>query len=111
MQEIKLAVPTRGSEGIEDVVSEVFGRAKTFTIIDIDGKEVKKVEVLQNPAAAYKHGSGPIAVKMLIDMGVNTVIAGEFGPGVSTLLEQFNVARVEVKRNTRVSEAIQAFLE
>ena len=111
LPEIKLAVPTREGGGIEDVVSDVFGRAKTFTIVDIEGKEVKKVEVIQNPAASYKHGAGPIAVKTLIDMRVNTVVAGEFGPGVSTLLEQFNMEKVEVQRGTRVAEAIKQFLE
>ena len=69
------------------------------------------MEVIQNPAASYKHGAGPIAVKTLIDMRVNTVVAGEFGPGVSTLLEQFNIEKVEVKRGTRVAEAIKQFLE
>jgi predicted Fe-Mo cluster-binding NifX family protein len=111
LPEIKLAIPTKEGGGIDDVVSDVFGRAKTFTILDIEGKEVKKVEVIQNPATSYKHGAGPIAVKTLIDMKVNTVVAGEFGPGVSTLLEQFNMEKVEVKRGTRVTEAIKQFLE
>ena len=111
LPKIRLAVPTREGGGIEDVVSDVFGRAKTFAIVDIEEKEVKKVEVIQNPAASYKHGAGPIAVKTLIDMRVNMVVAGEFGPGVSTLLEQFNVARVEVKRGTHVTEAIKQFIE
>ncbi len=111
LQEFRLALPTKESGGMEDVISDVFGRAKTFTIIDIEGKEVKKVEVIQNPAASYKQGAGPIAVKTLTDKGINTIIAGEFGPGVSTLLEQFNVAMVEVKRGTRVTEAIKQFLE
>ena len=111
LPEIKLAVPTKEGGGIDDVVSDVFGRAKTFTIVDIEGKEVKKVEVIQNPAASYKHGAGPIAVKTLIDMRVNTVVAGEFRPGVSTLLEQFNMEKVEVERGTLVTEAIKQFLE
>jgi predicted Fe-Mo cluster-binding NifX family protein len=40
---------------------------------------IKNVKVLENPAVSYKHGAGPIAVKMLIDEGVNTIIAPEFG--------------------------------
>lgn len=110
-REIRVAVPTRGSGGMEDVVSDVFGRAPTFTIIDIEGKEVKTVKVVQNPAAAYKHGAGPIAVKTLADKGVKAVVAGEFGPGVTTLLDHFNVTRVEVKRGTRIPDAIKQFLK
>lgn len=111
MQEIKLAVPTKGGGGMEDLVSEVFGRANAFTIIDIEGKEIKKVEVIQNPAASYKHGAGPIVVKTLTDLGVNTIVASEFGPGVSTLLEHFSITKVEVKPNIRVAEAIKEFLK
>lgn len=110
LRKIRLAIPTKESSGIEDVVSEVFGRTKTFTIIDIEGKEVNNLEVIQNPAASYKHGAGPIAVKTLTDNDVNMVVASEFGPGVSTLLKQFGVAKVEVKPGTRVAEAIKQFL-
>ena len=107
MKEIKLAVPTKGGGGLEDVTSDVFGRAKTFTIIDMEGEEVKRVDVIQNPAASYKHGAGPIVVKMLIDSGVNVVLAGELGPGSSALLEQHNVTMIAVKPGISVSEAIK----
>lgn len=104
--QIKVAIPTKGDGGMEDVVSDVFGRAKTFTVIDIEGKEIRNVEVIQNPAASYKYGAGPIVVKTLTDLGVNTMVASEFGPGVSTLLGHFNVAKIKVKAGTRVVEAI-----
>ena len=107
MQEIKLAAPTKGGGGLEDVISDVFGRAKTFTIIDMEGEEVKRVAVIQNPAASYKHGAGPIVVKMLIDSGVNVVLAGELGPGSSALLKQHNVTIIPVEPGISVSEAIK----
>jgi len=106
-----LAISTKGNRGIEDVVSNVFGRAKTFTIIDVKEKDVKNVEVIQNPAASFKQGSGPVVVKTLTDLGVDTVISGEFGPGVITLLEHFKVAKVKVKPGTPIAEAIKGFLE
>lgn len=111
MDEMIVAVPTKGSKGMVDTVSDMLGRAKTFTIIDIEGKIIEKVEVIPNPAASYEQGAGPVAVKTLIDKGVTAVVAGEFGPGVSTLLEQFNITMVKVKRGTTVAEAIQQFLE
>ena len=107
MKEIKVAVPTKGGGGLEDVISDVFGRAKTFTILDMEGEKVKKVEVLQNLAVSYKHGTGPIVVKMLIDSGVNVVLAKELGPGSSALLEQHNVTIIPVEPGISVSEAIK----
>jgi predicted Fe-Mo cluster-binding NifX family protein len=106
-KEIKVAVPTKGGGGLEDVISDVFGRAKTFTIIDMEGEKEKRVDVIQNPAASYKHGAGPIVVKMLVDSGVNVVLAGKLGPGSSALLEQHNVTMIAVKPGISVSEAIK----
>jgi predicted Fe-Mo cluster-binding NifX family protein len=110
LEKLRIAVPTKGKGGLEDVVSNVFGRANTFTVVDIEKGAIKNVKVLENPAASYQHGAGPIVVKMLIDSEVNTVIAAEFGPGVSTLLDQHNVTRITVSAGTTVTESVKAFL-
>lgn len=111
MQKIKLAVATKGSRGMGDSVSEVFGRAKTFTIIEISEGSVADVGIVENPALSYKHGVGPIVVKMLVDMGVNIVAAKEFGPGASALLEQHNVKKIEVKPGMPVAEVVKNVLK
>lgn len=104
---LKIAVPTKGQGGLEDVVSDVFGRANTFTTVDIEKGVIKNVEILKNPAVSYQHGAGPIVVKMLIDAGVNMAIAAEFGPGVSILLDQHGVTKITVPAGTSVSESIK----
>ena len=111
MREIKLAIPTREKGGMDDIISDVFGRAVTFTILDIKGRTVERVEVMRNPATAYKHGAGPITVKTLKDKGVTTIVAIEFGPGVSTLSDQFNIEKVEGPRATPVAEAVKQVVE
>lgn len=111
IQKRKIAVPTKGNEGLEDQVSEAFARAQAFTIINVEGTKVENVEVIPNQAVSYTHGAGPVVVKTLTDLGVNMVIAREFGPGVSTLLEHFNIAKVEVQPGTPVSEAIKQGLQ
>ena len=35
MGKLRIAVPTKKHKGLEDIVSEVFGKAKTFTIVDV----------------------------------------------------------------------------
>jgi len=111
MGKLKIAVPTKTHKGLEDVVSEVFGKAKTFTIVDIEGGEVKNVQVIDNPAASYEYGSGPVAVKTLADLKVNLAMAVEFGPGASSLLEQHNIKKVSVKPSTKVADSIKENLE
>jgi len=111
MGRMKIAVPTKGGKGLEDLISDVFGRAENFTILEIRNSSVVNVEVVKNPAASYKHGAGPIVVKMLTDMGVTAVAAREFGLGVSTLLEQNGIKKFNVEAGIPVKEAIQKILE
>ncbi len=107
MGKMKLAVPTRGTKGIDDVVSEVFGKSENFAIIEIIEGSIVNVEVARNPAAAYKHGSGPIAIKMLTEKGVTAVAAQELGLGASTLLEQNNIKKYHVQAGIPVKEAVK----
>jgi predicted Fe-Mo cluster-binding NifX family protein len=106
----RVAIPTKGRGGLEDVVSEVFGRANTFTIFDIEEGDIKNLKVLKNPAVSYSHGAGPIVVKMLLDEGVNIVIAAEFGPGVQSLLDQHKVTKITVAAGTSVAQSIKELL-
>jgi len=111
MGRMKIAVPTKGDKGLEDLISDVFGRAENFAILEIHDGSVVNVKVVKNPAASYKHGAGPIVVKMLTDMGVTAVAAREFGLGVSTLLEQNGIKKFNVEAGIPVKEAVQKVLE
>jgi predicted Fe-Mo cluster-binding NifX family protein len=106
----RIAVATNGRRGLEDSVSEVFGKAKTFTIIDLEDGEVKDVQVVDNPAASYRYGSGPVASKTLADLKVNSVMATQFGPGASGLLEHHNIGTISVRRNKKVAACIREAL-
>jgi predicted Fe-Mo cluster-binding NifX family protein len=107
---LRIAISTRGKGGLEDVVSDVFGRANTFTVVDIEKGTIKSVKVFDNPAVSYHHGAGPIVVKMLVDLEVNAVIANIFGSGVSILLDQHNITQIIVDRGTMVTESIKSAL-
>jgi predicted Fe-Mo cluster-binding NifX family protein len=106
----RIAVATDGKNGLGDTVSNVFGRAPTFTIVDAEDEKIISVRVLENPALSYAHGAGPIAIKMLIDDGVEVVLANELGVGASEILENHNISFIPAKPGTRVGEAIQKAL-
>ena len=111
LKEIKLAIPTNGRKEMNDTVSEVLGKAKTFTIIALKGNAIDSIEVLENPALTYKHGAGPIVIKMLLDRGVNRIAAREFGPGAYSLLSQHYVKMFAVKSGITVTEAIKEVMK
>lgn len=111
MKTVRLAVPTTGSRGMRDVVSEVFARAATFTIIDVVDGEVKEVRVEENAATGLKQGAGPIVAKTLKEGEVDLVVAGELGPGAKTLLEMSGIRMVLVAPGVKVSEAVEKALK
>lgn len=108
-EKIKIAFPTKNSRGLEDVVSEAFGRAEYFTIVNLVEGSIG-VETLKNPASSFKHGAGPVAVKTLVDMGVKIVGAGELGVGALELLEQSGVKYFRVKPGITVKNAVKTVL-
>lgn len=107
MEKLKIAVPTKSCGGLEDVISGVFGKAKTFTIVEVENGQIKNVRVIDNPAASYEYGSGPVAVKTLADLKVDLVLTTELGPGASGLLEHHHIRKVSVRSNTKVADAIK----
>ena len=110
MVNLRIAVATNGKDGLEDVVSNVFGRAKTFTIVDAEDDNIKGVTVVENPGVSYKHGAGPIVTMMLADKDVDVVIAYVLGLGADELLKQHNIKHIAIKPDTKVEKAIREAL-
>lgn len=107
MVKLRIAVPTKTYAGLDDVVSEVFGKTKTFTIVEVENGQIRDTRVIDNPAASYEYGSGPVAVKTLADLNVDFVFAAELGPGASGLLEHHHIKKVSVKPNAKVADIIK----
>ena len=110
MGKLRIAVATNGKDGLDDAVSKVFGRANTFTIVDAEDEKITGVSILENSAVSYHHGAGPIAVKMLVDEGVEVVLANELGFGASELLKQHNITIIPTKPGMNVGEATKKAL-
>lgn len=106
MARFRIAVATDGKKGLDDAVSNVFGRARTFTIVDVEDEKITSTRVLENPAISYSHGAGPIAIKTLIDEGVEMVIANELGIGASEILDNHNINYVPAKPGTNVGKTL-----
>jgi predicted Fe-Mo cluster-binding NifX family protein len=110
LDKIRIAIATRGYKGLEDKLSKVYGKAKTFTIVDIEDGEVKNVRIVDNPGATYNQGSGPIASKTLAEMKIDLIIASQLGPGALELLRHHRINTTLVDVNSTIAEAIEEAL-
>ncbi|OYT25316.1 MAG: hypothetical protein B6U95_09650 [Thermofilum sp. ex4484_82] len=53
---MKIAIPSVDDKGLDSFVEQHFGRAKYYTIIELKGKEIEKIEVIENPFIRHSPG-------------------------------------------------------
>ena len=64
----------------------------------------------EGSSADIPYGAGPLACTRLSKLGVNIVIAANFGPTVSAMLKAAEIKALTVKPGTKVKDAIQQYL-
>lgn len=106
----KIAVASQGTGGLEDTVSPIFGRCRVFTIVEVTEDGIGRVEVKKSPWADVSHGAGPLTSQMIDKLSVKLVIAGNFGPTVSTLLGEAGIEKAVEPTGTKIGDAIRRHL-
>lgn len=101
----RVCVPSMGHGGLDEQVSQHFGRAPAFTIVDVPTGDVR---ILSN-TVEHTHGSGR-PVQIIGEAGVNTVICSSLGPGARGRLGQLGI-QVYAGADGTVREAIKAWQE
>lgn len=106
----KVGVANQGRGGLDDIVSPIFGRAPSFTIVEIEGKKIKNVKVLPNQLLSSPSGVGIAAAQMLANEGVKYILAGRLGPNASAVANQFGMQAITVPPGTKVIDAINQYV-
>ncbi len=104
---MRIAVPSEDDGGLESTVSPHFGRARFYTIVDVDGREIRSVRVVQTPF--QQHGPGDIP-SFLRGLGVDVVLAYGVGVRARRFFSQMGI-RVVTGAMGRVGEVVRAYLE
>jgi predicted Fe-Mo cluster-binding NifX family protein len=100
---MKICIPTLGNEGLNDSVSEHFGRAPTFTIIDVANNEVN---IVQNTGEHF--GGLGMVPEVVAEAGAEIVLCSGLGPRAISMFEQLGI-EVYVGARGIVRDAIRAF--
>lgn len=82
---MKIGIPTEGDSGLDESVSQHFGRAPTFTIVDTDSMGV---EVVTN---VKKSGGSAQPPEQLLEEGVQVMLCSGLGPKAINMFEQFGI--------------------
>jgi predicted Fe-Mo cluster-binding NifX family protein len=85
---MKICVPTMGEAGMQEDICQHFGRAPTFTIIDLDSGLIKVV-----PNVSEHMGGKGLPTETIFAQGVQVMIVGGLGPKAVAM---FNEGGVDV---------------
>ncbi len=105
---MKIALSSSG-KSINSNLSETFGRCPYFLIVEIENKEIKKMEVVENIIRNQTGGVGVSVAQMIVEKGVDVLITKNVGPRALDVLEQF---KVDIFNGSgSAEENIQKFIE
>ena len=97
---MKIGIPTLGNSGFEEKVSPHFGRAPTFTIVDLKTGEISVI-----PNTGEHMGGGVKPPEQLIKAGIRVMLCSGLGPRAIRMFEQHGV-KVYVGATGTVRETI-----
>ena len=95
--------------GIDDVVTEVFGRAPTFTLVEIEEGKIVSVDVVYNKGLKQTRGAGIAAVQFLVSKNVNALFTGRVGPNAFSALKAASI-KLYRAAGLKVGEAVLKYL-
>ena len=98
-----------GKGGLDDVVSPVFGRCESYTIVTVTDGKITDSEVIKNGSACASFGAGVSASQFVVDLEPDVVIAVKIGPKAFSLLEQAGMKVVLAEGN--IKDAVEAYLK
>jgi len=100
---MKICVPTMGSNGLEEAVGEHFGRVPTYTIVDLETKDVKVV-----PNTSEHMGGVGYPPEIMAREGVHVLICRGLGQRAISMFDEASI-EVYIGASGTVKDAIAAY--
>jgi len=104
---MRIAISTETKNGLDSVVAHHFGRCPFFALIDVDGDEIKSVEVIDNPFyAGHQPGQVPGFIK---EHNADVMLSGGMGGRAIQFFQQFDIQTATGATGT-VQNALERYL-
>ena len=105
---MKIAISSTG-ESLESEIDARFGRCPYFLIVEIEGKEIKDVQAIENIAAGQMGGAGITSAEIVAKEKVDAVITANLGPRALSVFEQFEIKIYQGQG--KVKDVVEKFIE
>jgi len=100
---MKITFPTNDGSGIESQLADHFGRAPTYTMIDLETEEVK---VIDNSGEHF--GGRQSAPVLLVNQGTNVLVCKALGRKAIARLGESGI-EIYITDKITVKEALEAY--
>ena len=85
----KIAFSSQDNFGLDGQMSAHFGRCPYYVFVDVDGKQIQKVEVLPNPS--YENHQPGVVPAFIHQQGAEMMIAGGMGQRAIALFRRYGI--------------------
>ena len=104
---MRIAISVETNNELESVVAQHFGRCPYFALVDLDGREVKAVKVVDNP---YYGNHQPGQVPGFIhEQKADVMLSGGMGGRAIQFFQQFGIQAATGASGT-VRSALESYL-
>jgi len=104
---MKIAISVETNDGLDSIVAHHFGRCPFFALVNVEGKEVKTVEVIDNPFfSGHQPGQVPGFIK---EQDADVMLSGGMGGRAIQFFHQFDI-QTATGANGTVQEALESYL-
>jgi predicted Fe-Mo cluster-binding NifX family protein len=104
---MRVAISADDNSGLDSVVSPHFGRCPYYVLVDLDGRDVSKVDAVENPCyGQHRPGEVPGFIK---DQGADVMLAGGMGRRAIGFFQQYGIQPVTGASGT-VRHALEEYL-
>jgi len=104
---MRIALSVETNNELESTIAQHFGRCPFFALVDMEGKEVKVVNVIPNPYyGAHQPGQVP---GFIHEQKANVMLSGGMGGRAIQFFEQFGIQTATGASGT-VRSALESYL-
>jgi predicted Fe-Mo cluster-binding NifX family protein len=104
---MRIAISAETNNGLDSTIGQHFGRCPYFALVDMEGNEVKEINIIENPFfAGHEVGQVP---GFIHEQGANVMLSGGMGGRAIQFFTQFGIDTATGARGT-VKEALAEYL-
>ena len=105
---MRIAISVETNNGLGSVIAHHFGRCPYFAIVDVDGSDVKSVEVIANPYyGAHQPGQVP---GFIHQQQADAMLSGGMGGRAIQFFQQYGIQTATGATGT-VQTALESYLD